>query len=100
MRLFINLVVKDDRQVVAGTGPMPAGEGSIAACCVGSSRRHMLKGVCRKSRSSVARLIFCTLIGFADGGATPTKLSRHESHHLLVTGLRPPQPSVVHITNK
>ena len=32
--------------------------------------------------------------------ATPTKLSCHESHHLLVTGLRPPQPSVVHITNK
>ncbi|ACR72488.1 Hypothetical protein EUBELI_01496 [Lachnospira eligens ATCC 27750] len=30
--------------------------------------RHVLKGVCRKSRSSVARLIFCTLIGFADGG--------------------------------
>ena len=26
MRLFINLVVKDDRQVVAGTDPMPAGE--------------------------------------------------------------------------
>ena len=31
--------------------------------------RHMLKGVCRKSRSSVARLIFCTLIDFADGGS-------------------------------
>ena len=30
--------------------------------------RHMLKGVCRKSRSSVARLIFYTLKGFADGG--------------------------------
>ena len=28
MRLFINLVVKDDRQVVADTGPMPAGIGS------------------------------------------------------------------------
>ena len=32
--------------------------------------------------------------------ATPTKLSCHESHHLLVTGLRPPQPSVVPLTNK
>ena len=32
--------------------------------------------------------------------STPTKLSCHESHHLQVTGLRPSQPSVVHITNK
>lgn len=32
--------------------------------------------------------------------ATPAKLSCHESHHLQVTGLRPPQLSVVPLTNK
>ena len=44
MRLFINLVVKDDRQVVAGTGPMPAGEGSICSVLCGSYAAICLKG--------------------------------------------------------
>ena len=48
MRLFINLVVKDERQVVAGTGPMPAGEGSICSVLCGSYAAICLK-VCAEN---------------------------------------------------
>ena len=48
MRLFINLVVKVDRQVVADTGPMPAGEDSICSVLCGSYAAICLK-VCAEN---------------------------------------------------
>ena len=75
MRLFINFLVSKEfssegRQTgCGGYRPDASRRGLDLQRAVWELCRHMLKGVCRKSRSSVARLIFCTLIGFADGGS-------------------------------
>ena len=75
MRFFIDFLVSKEfssegRQTGCGEHrPDASRRGLDLQCAVWELCRHMLKGVCRKSRSSVARLIFCTLIGFADGGS-------------------------------
>lgn len=74
MRLFINFLVSKEfssegRQTgCGGHRPDASRRGLDLQRAVWELCRHMLKGVCRKSRSSVARLISHTVINFVYGG--------------------------------
>ena len=74
MRFFIDFLVSKEfssegRQTgCGGHRPDASRRGFDLQCAVWELCRHMLKGVCRKSRSSVARLISHTVINFVYGG--------------------------------
>ena len=74
MRFFIDFLVSKEfssegRQTgCGGHRPDACRRGLDLQRAVWELCRHMLKGVCRKSRSSVARLISHTVINFVDGG--------------------------------
>lgn len=75
MRLFINFLVSKEfssegRQTgCGGHRPDASRRGLDLQRAVWELCRHMLKGVCRKSRSSVARFDFLHTNDFADGGS-------------------------------